>query len=107
MPVAQGFFRARMGEYLAALVLRIGKSSRNGGLRLKDWLACGPGEAILRVMRKRFEVQLALGKTPIEKVAMPARSRDELPPVLAGLPRAFQSAEANRPNTYLFENKVL
>src|SRR5258706_3889900 len=106
MPVAQGFFRARMGEYLAALVLRIGKSSRNGGLRLKDWLACGPGEAILRVMRKRFEVQLALGKTPIEKVAMPARSRDELPPVLAGPAWGFPSVRVHKPNLLVVANKA-
>jgi hypothetical protein len=46
-------------------------------------------------MRKRFEVQLALGKTPIEKVVLPARSRDELPPVLAGLHWIFQNPEIN------------
>ena len=29
-------------------------------------------------MRKRFETQLALGKTPIERVVLPVRSRDYL-----------------------------
>ncbi len=36
-------------------------------------------------MRKRFEPQTQLGQTPIEKVAIPTGSRDELPEVLAGL----------------------
>ena len=35
-------------------------------------------------MRKRFEGQLVLGRTPIEKVILPLKSRDELPPILAG-----------------------
>ena len=61
---------------------------------------------MLRVMRKRFEVQLALGKTPIEKVGMPARSRDELPPVLAGLQWVFQNAELNSQLFELLEKKV-
>ena len=63
--------------------------------------------AILRVMRRRFEVQLALGKTPIEKVVLPARSRDELPPVLAGLQWIFQTAELNRQIFELLEKKVV
>ena len=58
-------------------------------------------------MRKRFEVQLALGKTPIEKVVMPARSRDELPPVLAGLQWVFQTAELNSQIFELLEKKVV
>ena len=64
-------------------------------------------EAILRLMRKRFEVQLALGKTPIEKVVMPARSRDELPPVLAGLQWIFQTPELNSQIFELVEKKVV
>ncbi len=58
-------------------------------------------------MRKRFEVQLALGKTPIEKVLMPARSRDELPPVLAGLQWIFQTPELNSQIFELVEKKVV
>jgi hypothetical protein len=58
-------------------------------------------------MRKRFEVQLALGRTPIEKVMMPARSRDELPPVLAGLQWIFQMPELNGQIFELLERKVV
>jgi len=83
------------------------KSLRKRRSELKDWLARGPAEAILRLMRKRFEVQLALGKTPIEKVVLPARSRDELPPVLAGLQWIFQTAELNRQIFELLEKKVV
>lgn len=36
-------------------------------------------------MRQRFEAEPALNLTPIEKVVLPLKSRDELPPILAGL----------------------
>ena len=36
-------------------------------------------------MRKRFETQLKLGQTPVERVEIPTKSRDELPPVLKTL----------------------
>src|SRR5260370_40767333 len=58
-------------------------------------------------MRKRFEVQLAMGKTPIERVVLPARSRDELPPVLAGLRWIFQTSEVNSQIFELLEKKVV
>lgn len=58
-------------------------------------------------MRKRFEVQLALGRTPIEKVQMPVRSRDELPPVLAGLQWIFITPEVNSQVFDLLEKKVV
>ncbi len=58
-------------------------------------------------MRKRFEVQLALGKTPIERVVLPTRSRDELPPVLAGLRWIFQTSEVNSQIFELLEKKVV
>lgn len=83
------------------------KSSRNGRLGREDSLARERAGAILRCMRKRFEVQLALGKTPIEKVVMPARSRDELPPVLAGLQWIFQTPELNSQIFELLEKKVI
>src|SRR6266498_4281036 len=83
------------------------KSSRNGDLRLEDSLAKDGGEAILRRMRKRFELQLALGKTPIEKVMMPARSRDELPPILAGLQWIFLTPEINAQIFALLETKLV
>jgi hypothetical protein len=58
-------------------------------------------------MRKRFEVQLGLGRTPIERVVLPVRSRDELPPVLAGLQWIFQTPELNRQVFDLLEEKVV
>ena len=58
-------------------------------------------------MRKRFEVQLRLGTTAIEKVSLPLRSRDELPPVLAGLQWIFQTPELNRQVFELLEKKVV
>src|SRR6266852_3663561 len=36
-------------------------------------------------MRQRFEPAPGLHLTPIEKIVLPIRSRDELPPILAGL----------------------
>jgi len=58
-------------------------------------------------MRKRFEVQLALGQTPIERVCLPLRSRDELPPILAGLQWIYQTPEINEPIFALLEAKVV
>lgn len=57
-------------------------------------------------MRKRFEIQLALGKTPIEKVVLPLKSRDELPPILAGLQWIFQTPEVNSRIFDLLESKL-
>jgi hypothetical protein len=36
-------------------------------------------------MRHPFQTQPDLQFTPIEKIRLPLRSRDELPPILAGL----------------------
>ena len=47
-------------------------------------------------VRKLFDVQLALGAVPIEKVAIPIKTRDELPPILAGLQWIFTTPEVNR-----------
>lgn len=58
-------------------------------------------------MRKRFEVQLALGKVPIEKVVLPLKSRDELPPILAGLQWIFQTPEINSRIFVLLEEKLV
>src|SRR6266487_1688797 len=58
-------------------------------------------------MRKRFEVQLALGKTPIEKVILPLKSRDELPPILAGLQWIFATPELNSQIFDLLEQRVV
>jgi transposase, IS5 family len=46
-------------------------------------------------MRKRFEMQTELGQTTIENVRIPTKSRDELPPVLAGLQWIFCTPEVN------------
>jgi transposase, IS5 family len=58
-------------------------------------------------MRRRFDVQLALGQTPIERVGIPLKSRDELPPILAGLQWIFQTPQINEQVFALLESKVL
>ena len=58
-------------------------------------------------MRRRFEVQLALGKTPIERVSIPLKSRDELPPILAALQWIFQTPEINERIFALLEERVV
>ncbi|MCI0351556.1 MAG: ISNCY family transposase [Acidobacteriales bacterium] len=58
-------------------------------------------------MRRRFDVQLALGQTPIEKILLPLKSRDELPPILAGLQWIFQTPEINEQIFGLLEQKLL
>ena len=58
-------------------------------------------------MRRRFDVQLALGQTPIERVRIPLKSRDELPPILAGLQWIFQTPEMNEQVFALLESKVI
>jgi transposase, IS5 family len=83
------------------------KTPAKSGLGLKDSLVKPPARTILRRMRKRFEVQLALGKTPIERVVLPTRSRDELPPVLASLQWIFQTPEINCQIFDLLEKKVV
>ena len=57
-------------------------------------------------MRKRFDPQIGLGQTPIEKVILPLKSRDELPPVLAGLQWIFKTPEVNREIFELLEEKI-
>ncbi len=57
-------------------------------------------------MRKRFDSQLCLGQTPIEDVVIPTKSRDELPPVLAGLQWIFKTPEVNEEVFALLESKV-
>ena len=58
-------------------------------------------------MRKRFEAQLNLGQTPIELVSIPLKSRDELPPTLAGLQWIFSTPEINEQVFELLEQKVI
>jgi hypothetical protein len=58
-------------------------------------------------MRRRFDVQLALGVTPIERVSIPLRSRDELPPILAGLQWIFQTPEIHEQVFCLLESRLV
>ena len=58
-------------------------------------------------MRRRFEVQLALGRIPIERVTIPLKSRDELPPILAALQWIFQTPEINEKIFALLEGRLL
>ena len=57
-------------------------------------------------MRKRFEVQLALGAVPIENVMIPTRTRDELPPTLAALQWIFVTPEVNEQIFSLLEDAI-
>lgn len=58
-------------------------------------------------MRKRFEVQYELGVKPIEKIRIPERSRDELPPALRALQYIYVTPELNDAVFTLLEKKVL
>ena len=58
-------------------------------------------------MRQRFDVQLALGQIPIERVRIPLKSRDELPPILVGLQWVFQTPQSNEQVFALLESKVI
>lgn len=60
-----------------------------------------------RSMRKRFEVQLALGAVPIELVKIPTRTRDELPPTLAALQWVFTTPEVSAEVFKLLEEALL
>lgn len=57
-------------------------------------------------MRKRFDTQLGFGQTPIDDVIIPLKSRDELPPVLAGLQWIFKTSEVSHEIFELLEAKV-
>lgn len=58
-------------------------------------------------MRRRFDVQLVLGVTPIERVSIPLKSRDELPPILAGLQWIFQTPEIHEQVFCLLESRLV
>ncbi len=58
-------------------------------------------------MRKRFELQYKLGVKPIEKIQIPDRSRDELPPVLRALQHIYTTPELNKAIFNLLEQKIL
>jgi len=58
-------------------------------------------------MRERFRIQLELGQTAIDKVKIPKKSRDELPPVLAGLQWIYSNEEISEQIFKLLEEKVI
>ena len=58
-------------------------------------------------MRRRFNVQIELGQTPIENISIPLNSRDELPPVIAGLQWVFKTPEINEQIFALLERQIV
>jgi hypothetical protein len=57
-------------------------------------------------MRKKFEVQYEFGATPVEKIQMPLRSRDEVPAVLRALQHIFSTPELNEKVFSLLDRKI-
>jgi len=57
-------------------------------------------------MRKRFEIQLELGSTPIEAIRLPARSRDELPPVMRALKYIYTTPAIHREVFQVLEQHI-
>jgi IS5 family transposase len=58
-------------------------------------------------MRHHFQTQPDLQITPIEKIRLPLRSRDELPPLLAGLQWLWMHPTLKPEILALIENKIL
>ena len=58
-------------------------------------------------MRQRFEPSPGLHLTPIEKIVLPIRSRDELPPILAGLQWIWSHPTLKDEIFALLEAKIL
>lgn len=58
-------------------------------------------------MRKRFEPAPDLNRTPIEKVIIPLKSRDELPPILAGLQWVWTHPTLKQDIFALLEQKIV
>jgi hypothetical protein len=58
-------------------------------------------------MRKRFEVQYELGATPIEKITMSQKSRDEMPAVLRALQHIYTTPELNGKVFDMLEHKII
>src|SRR3954467_9963202 len=85
----QGFSRCSARRMFGVSPSRFCKKLRKTPPEPQRFAGQEPKRVYPAAMRKRFEVQLALGKTPIEKVVLPLKSRDELPPILAGLQWIF------------------
>lgn len=58
-------------------------------------------------MRKLFEVQYEIGVTPIEKVPLPERSRDEIPAVLRALQYIYKTPELNEKVFAVLKRRIL
>ncbi len=58
-------------------------------------------------MRKRFQTQLELGQIAIEDVVIPLKSRDELPPILAGLQWIFTTPAVSEEIFALLEKHLV
>jgi IS5 family transposase len=58
-------------------------------------------------MRKKFEQQLKVDSIPIEKVTLPLKSRDELPPVLRALQYIYSTPSLNEEVFSILEMHVL
>lgn len=58
-------------------------------------------------MRKRFEVQYEMGVKPIERIKIPTKSRDELPPVLRALQEIYTNTELNAAVFDLLESAIM
>ncbi len=58
-------------------------------------------------MRQRFEQQLSLGHVPISEIKIPAKSRDEMPPIMRALQFIFVSPILNEKVFSLLEDKIL
>lgn len=57
-------------------------------------------------MRKRFEIQMELGSTPIEEIEIPRKSRDELPPVLGALQYIYMTPKINEKVFGVIEKRI-
>ena len=57
-------------------------------------------------MRKRFEAQLTIGSTPIEKIAIPTKSRDEFPAFLRAMQYIYTNDELSERIFSLLETKI-
>jgi hypothetical protein len=57
-------------------------------------------------MRKRFDAQLTLGSTPIDKIQIPTKSRDEFPPFLRAVQHIYSNEVLSERIYSLLESKI-
>ena len=58
-------------------------------------------------MRQHFQTEPDLQITPIEKIRLPLKSRDELPPILAGLQWVWMHPTLKTEILALLEDRIL